>query len=105
TTSRREIAAIHLSLSTRHGRMIEESPITMAEYNYTVLFEPAEEGGFVATCPALPGLVTEGDTLEEAREMAHDAIRAYLESLRKDHLPIPTDCSPVQVRVQLAESA
>lgn len=39
----------------------------MTEYSYTVLFEPAEEGGFVVTCPALPGLVTEGDTLEEAR--------------------------------------
>ncbi len=59
------------------------------EYNFTVLFEPAEEGGYVVTCPALPGLVTEGDTLEEAREMAKDAIRAYLESLRKDGLPIP----------------
>jgi predicted RNase H-like HicB family nuclease len=35
-----------------------------------MLFEPAEEGGYVVTCPALPGLVTEGDTLEEARLMA-----------------------------------
>ena len=61
------------------------------EYNYTVLFEPAEEGGYVVRCPALPGLVTEGDTLEEARAMADDAIRAYLESLRKDGLPIPAD--------------
>ena len=34
----------------------------MVEYTYTVLFEPAEEGGFVVICPALPGLVTEGDT-------------------------------------------
>ena len=50
------------------------------EYRFTVLFEPAEEGGYVVTCPALPGLVTEGDTLEEARHMAQDAIRAYLES-------------------------
>jgi antitoxin HicB len=58
-------------------------------YNYTVLFEPSEEGGYVVTCPALPGLVTEGDTLEEAREMARDAIRAYLESLVKDGRPIP----------------
>jgi predicted RNase H-like HicB family nuclease len=42
-------------------------------------------------CPVLPGLVTEGDTLEEARALAQDAIRAYIESLRKDHLPIPSD--------------
>jgi predicted RNase H-like HicB family nuclease len=63
----------------------------MAECNYTVLFEPVEEGGFVVTCPALPGLVTEGDTLEEARAMAQDAIRGYIESLQKDNLPIPSD--------------
>ena len=60
-------------------------------YDFTVLFEPAPEGGYVVTCPALPGLVTEGDTLEEAREMAGDAIRGYLESLRKDGQPIPID--------------
>ena len=61
------------------------------EYSFTVLFEPAEEGGYVVTCPALPGLVTEGDTLEDARQRAQDAIRAYLESLQKDGQPIPPD--------------
>ncbi len=61
------------------------------EYNFTVLFEPAQEGGYVVTCPALPGLVSEGETLQEAREMAKEAIVGYLESLRKDGLPIPTD--------------
>ena len=59
-------------------------------YTYTVVFEPDEEaGGYTVTCPALPGLVTEGDTLEEARAMAADAIRCYLESLRKDGERIP----------------
>ena len=66
----------------------------MAEHRYTVLFEPAEEGGYVVTCPALPGLVTEGDSLDEAREMARDAIRGYLESLHKDGLPAPEDVKP-----------
>jgi len=47
----------------------------------------------VVTCPALPGLVTEGETLEEARAMASDAIRGYLERLQKDGEPIPTDQS------------
>ena len=79
----------------------------MTEYSYTVLFEPAEEGGFVVTCPALPGLVTEGDTMEEARAMAQDAIRAYIESLRKDHLPAPPDKPPVkeEIRVLVPEPA
>ena len=58
-------------------------------YTFTMLFEPAEEGGYVVTCPALPGLVTEGDTIEEARRMAEDALRLYLETLREDGLPIP----------------
>lgn len=61
--------------------------------NYTVVMTPDESGGYVVTCPALPGLVTEGDTLEEAREMAADAILGYLESLRKDGELIPADNS------------
>lgn len=79
----------------------------MAEYKFTVLFEPAEEGGYVATCPSLPGLVTEGDTLDEARAMAVDAIRVYLESLRKDNLPVPSDKPPLkeEVRVLVPETA
>lgn len=70
--------------------MARNEPVTVEEYTYTVVFEPDEEaGGYVVTCPALPGLVTEGDTLEDARAMAADAIRGYLESLRKDGLGPP----------------
>ncbi len=71
--------------------MVSGESLETKEYSYTILYEPAEEGGYVVTCPALPGLVTEGKTLEEAREMAKDAIRVYLESLRKDGIPIPPD--------------
>src|SRR3954471_75851 len=62
--------------------------------NYTVIMTPDETGGYVVTCPALPGLVTEGDTLEEARAMAADAIRVYLESLRDDGLAWPPSDVP-----------
>jgi predicted RNase H-like HicB family nuclease len=79
------------------------------EYSFTVLFEPAEEGGYVATCPALPGLVTEGDTLEEARTNARDAIQGYLESLAKDGMEPPTDkelrLEPVKEKVTVALAA
>ena len=61
----------------------------MSEYRYTVLFEPAEEGGYVAFCPALPGLVTEGDTYEEARARVKEAIEGYLESRQRDGQSIP----------------
>ena len=63
----------------------------MAEFRYTVLFEPAEEGGYVVTCPALPGLITEGDSYEQAQQRAVEAIEGYLESLQKDGLPFPPD--------------
>jgi len=71
--------------------------------NYTVIMTPDETGGYVVTCPALPGLVTEGDTLEEARAMAADAIRGYIESLQKDGEPVPTD-NPIieEVTVEVA---
>jgi antitoxin HicB len=75
------------------------------EYSYTVLFERAEEGGYVVTCPALPGVVTQGETLEEARAMAADAIRGYLESLQQDGLPIPPDApapEPIKEKVKIA---
>jgi predicted RNase H-like HicB family nuclease len=65
--------------------------IMAKQYKYTVIFEPAEEGGYVVRVPALEGVVTQGDTLEEAELMAKDAIKGYLETLRKNNLPIPQE--------------
>ncbi len=59
------------------------------EYTYTVLFEPAEEGGYVVTFPAIPTLATQGETLEEAREMAADCLQGYLETLQELGRPLP----------------
>lgn len=79
----------------------------MREHQYSVIYTPAEEGCYVVTCPALPGVVTEGDSLEEARTMAQEAVRAYLESLQKDGLPIPADKPPLkeEIRVLLPEAS
>lgn len=52
-------------------------------FQYTVLFEPAEEGGYIAHVPALPGLWTQGETLGEARQMVREAIAGYIEGLIK----------------------
>ena len=59
----------------------------MSEHRYTVLFEPAEEGGYVVTCPALPGFVTEGNTYEEAHERAVEAIEATWRACKKMGCP------------------
>ena len=84
--------------------MARAKAVKSESFTYTVVFEPDEEaGGYTVTCPALPGLVTEGDTLEGARAMAVDAIRCYLESLRKDGEPLPLseeyDTEPIRESV------
>ncbi len=63
----------------------------MTQYEYTIIIEPAEEGGYLARVPALDDLTTEGETLEEAKAMVTDAIKGYLETLRKNNLTIPPD--------------
>jgi len=63
----------------------------MSEYGYRVIYEHLAEGGFQVIVPALPGVVTYGRTIEEAREMAHDAITCHLLGLLKDDEEIPMD--------------
>ena len=56
---------------------------------YTFVFSPEPEGGFTVTCPALPGLVTYGETMEEARMMARDAMDGLIAVMREHGEPIP----------------
>ena len=63
----------------------------MSEYGYHVIYEQLSEGGYQVIVPALPGIVTFGRTLEEAREMARDAITCHLRGLLKDNEEIPDD--------------
>ena len=65
-------------------------------YQFTVIIERQPDGEYLVSVPALPGCYTEGRTLEEARLMAADAIRAYCESLRKHGEPIPAENSDEQ---------
>ncbi|KAF0132993.1 MAG: hypothetical protein FD145_1468 [Candidatus Saganbacteria bacterium] len=58
---------------------------------YTAILEPAEEGGYVVTIPSLPGCVTQGETFEEAKKMAKDAIKGYISVLKADKETIPIE--------------
>jgi len=69
--------------------MARRKPITAAEHAYNILLQPEPEGGYTVTCPSLPGLVTYGETLEEARAMAVEAVEAYLVSLQLGEEPVP----------------
>ena len=64
---------------------------SMSEVTYTVHIEPAEEGGYVAFFPALPGCHTQGDTLDEVIAMAKDALTGYLACLHAHGDPIPVE--------------
>lgn len=56
---------------------------------YRIIIEEDEDGAFVAECPCLPGCISQGKTRKEAVDNIQDAIRGYLESLRKHNEPIP----------------
>ncbi len=60
-------------------------------FRFNVVLRPEPEGGFTAIVPALPGCVTFGRSLAEAKTMAKDAIRGYIESLRKHREAVPSD--------------
>ena len=72
-----------------------------ARQSYTVFFEEAPEGGYVATVPALPGCHTQGETLEEAERNATEAIELYLESLIAHGEPAPAEARSFQSTVSV----
>lgn len=76
------------------SRMPDGKDNAMPEVQFTVIIEREPEGDYLVSVPALPGCYTEGRTLQEAREMAADAIRAYCASLLKHGEPIPSESSP-----------
>ncbi len=72
---------------------------TKTIYNLVLHAEP--EGGYTVTVPSLPGCVSFGRNLPEAKKMAGDAIKLYIASLRahNDKVPMDTDTyiSPLEV--------
>lgn len=63
----------------------------MKKLSYNVIFRPEPEGGFTVIVPSLPGCITYGRDLKEAKKMAVDAIKCYVMSLKKHKEPIPND--------------
>lgn len=75
----------------------------MKSYTFTVVIEKEQEdSGYYAYCPALPGCVTQGETIEETREHMHEAMLGYLESISEHGQEIPTDVETVVTTVQVA---
>ena len=70
---------------------------------YPVVIRPdLEDGGFVVECPAIPGCVSEGATIDEALANIGDAIKGCLDVLREKGEPVPSPSDTVITTVEVA---
>ncbi len=73
----------------------------MQHLTYRILLRKEPEGGFTVTVPSLPGCVTYGEPMDEAVEMAKEAIELYVESLEAHKEPVPSDAQIFEYTVVL----
>ena len=69
---------------------------------YTVVLEQEADGGYVASVPALPGCVSQGDTRTRALGNIREAIELYVEDCREAGDPVPTEAGKEYVEVEAA---
>jgi antitoxin HicB len=66
----------------------------MAVYKLPLVLDPQPEGGYTVTCPILPELVTEGESVQEALHNANDALEALIEAFFQLGRPLPPALKP-----------
>lgn len=59
-------------------------------YKIPLVLDPQPEGGYTVTCPQLPELITEGDSIEEAMENVRDALAAVVEIYEDEGRSFPS---------------
>lgn len=70
-------------------------------YQFEVIFSPQAEGGFTVEVPDLPGCISEGESLEKAKQNIEEAIVLYLETLEERGLPLPEREATKILRMQI----
>ena len=74
---------------------MKSEAIGTIDAQYVCTFRPEPEGGYTVRCPAFPGLVSDGSTLEEARRNAREALELCIEMYQKKGWPLPaSDAEP-----------
>lgn len=68
---------------------------------YRIVIGQDEDGIFIAECPSLPGCISQGKTRREALQNIQDAIKGYLESLKKHNEPVPPSIEEEIVEVAI----
>ena len=69
---------------------------------YTVILEQEPDGGFVASVPALPGCVSQGDNRAEVLRNIREAVELYVEDCRDAGDPVPVESGKEFVEVEAA---
>ncbi|WP_228014916.1 type II toxin-antitoxin system HicB family antitoxin [Synechocystis salina] len=64
-------------------------------YKLPLILEPQLEGRYTVTCPLLPNLITEADSLEEVASNVADALSALIEAYEDLGQPLPSICNPL----------
>jgi len=81
--------------------LIRQSKSNLMTLSYRILLRKEPEGGYTVVVPLLPGCVTYGDTIEEAKTMAKEAIELYIESLKAHNEEIPTEKETLEYTVMV----
>lgn len=66
---------------------------------FQIIFRPEPEGGYTVIVPSLPGCITYGETLDEARVMAQEAITLYIETLQENNEEVVDDTNSFDARL------
>lgn len=64
-------------------------------YKLPLVLESQPEGGYTVTCPLLPNLITEADTLDDVIPNVSDALSALIESYQDLNQPLPSVLQPI----------
>ena len=75
------------------------------ELQFNIMFRPEPEGGFTVIVPSLPGCITYGKDLKEARKFAVDAIRGYIASIKKHKGQVLHDAESFMGSVRFSPTA
>ena len=81
---------------------MKKDTIRSKEYQFTTLYEPVKEGGYQVIVPSLPGLITYGRDLKEAKEMARNAINCHIQGLLKEKIEIPKETNFLQEKIMVS---
>ena len=67
---------------------------------YTVILEREPDGGYVASVPALPGCITQGDTRDEVLKNVREAIAVYIDDCVNAGDPVPSEAGREYVDIE-----